>query len=89
MTASLLDGTEFVIDPVTGEPRYAHIVAPDGQHTALELVMRARVNGTPVTAICGHTWVPDRDPKRFPICARCREIRAQLRPDQDPGEIPS
>ena len=30
--------------------------------------------GTPLTALCGKTWVPSRDPKRFPVCKTCQEI---------------
>lgn len=34
----------------------------------------ARIEGKPVTAICGHTWVPSRDPKQLPLCSRCKDI---------------
>ena len=51
----------------TGKPRLTHIVYPKGP------LMDAIINGTPVTALCGHTWVPGRDPKRYPICTRCKE----------------
>ncbi|GAA2087357.1 hypothetical protein GCM10009823_01760 [Brevibacterium salitolerans] len=37
-------------------------------------IMEAMVNGTPVVALCGKVWVPTRDPERFPVCPRCREI---------------
>ena len=32
------------------------------------------MNGTPVTAFCGYTWVPMRDAKQYPICSKCKEI---------------
>jgi len=41
-------------------------------------VMRSLVEGTPVTALCGKTWVPSRDPERYPVCPTCREIHATL-----------
>lgn len=62
------------IDPVLDdvEPgdheRFAHYV-PKSKLTA------ALVNGTPVTALCGKVWVPNRDPERFPVCPECKEIR--------------
>lgn len=77
------------IDSTTGEPRAAHIVAPTADKTGIELVMEARVNGTAVEAICGHAFVPERDPKSYPLCSRCRDIREALRPDQDPLDIPA
>lgn len=37
-------------------------------------VLEARINGTPVTALCGHTWVPEQDPMKYPKCRKCVEI---------------
>jgi hypothetical protein len=37
-------------------------------------VVEGMVNGTPVRALCGKTWVPGRDPGRYPLCPTCREI---------------
>lgn len=34
----------------------------------------AMVLGTPVRALCGKTWVPGRDPDRYPLCPDCRRI---------------
>lgn len=70
-----------------GEPRVTHIVAPQGGRPAQAVVMDGLLNGTPVTAICGKVWVPARDPKRYPLCGACVEVRRRLRPDQDPGGI--
>lgn len=36
----------------------------------------AMIFGTPITALCGYTWVPSRDPKNFPTCQVCLEMRA-------------
>jgi hypothetical protein len=36
------------------------------------------VTATPVVALCGKTWVPDRDPHRYPLCPTCREIADSL-----------
>jgi hypothetical protein len=48
--------------------RHAHIVQPKSA------VTEAMVFGTPVTALCGKTWVPSRDPRNYPLCPTCREI---------------
>lgn len=37
-------------------------------------VVEGLVNGTPVRALCGKIWVPNRDPQRYPLCPTCREI---------------
>ena len=31
-----------------------------------------------VRALCGKTWVPDRDPRRYPLCPTCKEIAEHL-----------
>lgn len=36
------------------------------------------VNGIAVRALCGKTWVPNRDPKRYPLCPTCKEIAQQM-----------
>ena len=50
--------------------RFSHIVVP------ASAVTEAYITGTPVTALCGKTWVPSRDPKRYPVCPTCKEIWA-------------
>lgn len=62
-------------ETVTSEPEHAHIVdRGDDPRPAWFLVIEARVNGTPVTALCGHTWVPSRNPENLPVCQKCVEI---------------
>lgn len=48
--------------------RMAHIVLP------ASAVTEALITGKPCTALCGKTWVPSRDPKRYPLCGTCKEI---------------
>jgi hypothetical protein len=50
-----------------GSPVVSHICEKEG-------ITDAYVFGTPLTAICGHVWVPSRDPKHLPLCAACKEI---------------
>jgi hypothetical protein len=72
--------TPQVSDPEldSGESIFAHLVPRDGDRSPSAVVMEALINGTPVTAFCGHTWVPSRDPNRYPLCTRCEEIFKQL-----------
>lgn len=60
------------------ENRVSHIVGPkytdEGKIQGAALVMEAIVNGTPVTALCGFTWVPSRNPDNFPVCPACKSI---------------
>lgn len=51
-----------------GDPIYAHIVKRS------KGVTDAYILGTPIEAECGHVWVPSRDPERYPLCPKCKEI---------------
>jgi hypothetical protein len=55
----------------------AHIVrVPPGEPdiTPQAYVLRARIEGFAVTAICGYTWVPQKKAEGLPVCGRCLEI---------------
>jgi hypothetical protein len=57
------------------DPIYTHIIdRGDDTRPAKAIVLEAMVNGTPITALCGYTWVPSRDPLRNPPCEKCVEI---------------
>ncbi|MCU1391231.1 MAG: hypothetical protein JWL72_4569 [Ilumatobacteraceae bacterium] len=58
----------------TGEPAVAHIVKTDPGESAAAKVLEARIYGTPIEALCGHVWVPSRDPKQLPVCEKCKGI---------------
>jgi hypothetical protein len=51
--------------------RYAHYSPKDE-------VMYSLVEGVPIMALCGKIWIPNRDPKKFPICPTCKEIYAGM-----------
>jgi hypothetical protein len=84
--------TEVNTDEETEPGKLAHIVPPDlgkdgkPERSGAAKVMEARVMGTPVTALCGWTWVPQQDPQNFPLCHRCKEIADTIR--KDPGGMP-
>jgi hypothetical protein len=67
-----VDVEPSVDESTDDDPRHAHIVTPAAA------VTEAMINGTPVTALCGYTWVPSRDPDRYPLCQRCKAIHAQF-----------
>lgn len=58
----------------TGEPASAHIVKTEPGESAAAKVLEARIYGTPLEALCGHVWVPSRDPKQLPLCDACKSI---------------
>lgn len=61
----------------------AHIImVPPGEtdSTPQAYLLRSRIEGSPVTALCGYTWVPQKDPQALPVCSRCLDIY------QQPGE---
>lgn len=69
-------GTRPAVDPLLededDDQRFSHYVKRDD-------AMRAAVDGVPVVALCGKTWVPVRDPDRFPVCPKCAELMDLLR----------
>lgn len=73
--------TEHV--PETGEPAVAHIVKTEPGESAAAKVLEARIYGTPLEALCGHVWVPSRDPKQLPLCEACKDIYETYRAFND------
>ena len=78
----------------TDDPDEAsHIVkVPPGEpdQTPQAYVMRARLEGFPITALCGYTWVPVRDPIPLPVCSTCRDVWENVGADLDErkGRLP-
>lgn len=52
----------------TGSPDVAHIVKDKNK------VTEAYLKGTPVEALCGHVFVPTKDPKKLPVCQMCKDL---------------
>lgn len=69
--------------PETAPPQQAHIVKVEPHESAAAKVLEARINGTPLEALCGHIWVPSRDPKQLPVCAECLSIYEMYRAFND------
>ena len=47
--------------------RFAHYVLKDK-------IVESAVTGTPVVALCGKIWVPNRDPSKYPMCPECKRL---------------
>ena len=67
----------------TGEPAVAHIVKTEPGESATAKVLEARIYGTPIEALCGHVWVPSRDPKQLPVCQKCKGVYEMYRQFND------
>jgi Protein of unknown function (DUF3039) len=57
-----------------GTPASAHIVKTEPGESAAAKVLEARIYGYPVEALCGHRWVPSRNPATLPLCDACKAI---------------
>jgi hypothetical protein len=53
------------------DERFSHYVRKED-------ILRSAVDGVPVVALCGKTWLPGRDPDKFPICPACKEMMGML-----------
>ena len=81
---------ELDYEPETSETIVAHIVKTKPGEDAAAKVLEARIYGTPLEALCGHVWVPSRDPKQVPMCQACKEIYETYRMfNDDLNESPS
>ncbi|MGI5207183.1 DUF3039 domain-containing protein [Actinomadura mexicana] len=49
-------------------------------------ITESAVTGTPVIALCGKVWVPNRDPKKYPVCPECKEIYESMQSGGGKGE---
>ncbi len=68
-------GTAPIVDDTTDSgdhDRFAHYVRKSE-------ILPSAVEGTPVTALCGKKWVPNRSPERYPVCPSCKDIYEQIK----------
>ena len=80
-TEILPEGDTKVLPESDTRPDLSH---GDGDHERLahyvqkDKILESAVTGTPVIALCGKVWVPNRDPKRYPVCPDCKKIYESL-----------
>ncbi len=72
--AMLLQEPTPVLDDKDSE-RVHHII---NERQPGNSIVDAGVFGTEVTALCGHKFIPTRDPERFPVCQACKAALAAL-----------
>lgn len=73
LTDDLIDDKiDPVIDDTGDHDRYSHYVRKDK-------ILPSAVEGTPVIALCGKKWIPNRSPEKFTICPECKEIYEALK----------
>ena len=59
------------LDDGDGDERFSHYVRKED-------ILRSAVDGVPAVALCGKTWFPGRDPDKYPVCPRCKELMGLL-----------
>ena len=71
--------TELDRELETDKPAAAHIVKTEPGESATAKVLEARIYGIALEALCGHVWVPSRDPKQLPLCEACKSVYEMYR----------
>ena len=66
-------------DTETEDGPVAHIVKVGPGEDAAAKVLEARIYGIAIEALCGHVWVPSRDPKQLPLCEACKSVYEMYR----------
>ncbi|MFZ4517498.1 MAG: DUF3039 domain-containing protein [Microthrixaceae bacterium] len=79
-TTTILENEEV---EETEDGPVAHIVKTRPGEDAAAKVLQARIEGTPLEALCGHVWVPSRDPKQLPVCQKCKDVYGMYRDFND------
>ena len=81
-TPAVLERTRVVETQEGDHERFSHIIL-EGFHVGQDdfvaagnSVVEGMITSTPVVALCGKTWVPGKDPTRYPVCPSCKEIAA-------------
>jgi hypothetical protein len=68
------------------KPNSAHIVmVPEGEkdQTPQAYVLRSRIEGFPITALCGFTWVPNKQAAGLPVCGEIYQQPGEHRDGPD------
>lgn len=61
---------------IVNPPSNLHIFQPGME--AQDIVDIARAGGLEVTALCGYTWVPKRNPEKYDVCDECMTIAGNI-----------
>lgn len=93
--STLLEDAPVIVKKIetsNEDGKAAHIVLMPEKDTGMSpqaYILQARVEGLPVTALCGYVWVPQQDPLKLPVCSKCLAIyHADGDNREDREEIP-
>jgi hypothetical protein len=72
MSTIVLDPVLDIIEDVSEdldfeEPVVSHLITRED-------AMNGYINGVAITALCGHVFVPTRDPEKYPLCQKCIDV---------------
>ena len=76
MSAAVLDADTAIIVDIDDEvefeePTVSHLITKEDY-------MNGYVNGVVIMALCGHKFIPTRDPDKLPLCQKCAEIARNI-----------
>lgn len=76
MTSPIIDEQlEGYLETISSREFHTHIIdRGEDDRPAEAIVLEARVLGFPLLALCGHRFIPSRDPKNYPVCPKCMEL---------------
>jgi hypothetical protein len=77
-TTTTLERPELQRGDGDGEHRTHIVRRPEDRESAEAWVTEARVMGFEVEALCGFTWIPARDPQRYPVCEACKDVLSHM-----------
>lgn len=61
-----ITGYEDKLDDGSEKDLFSH-------YTPKEQIVKAAVEGTFATALCGKKWKPSRNPENYPVCPECKD----------------
>lgn len=82
----LVTPTAADLDAMLGDPeheldesKHTHIVLTPKGVSAQAVVDAAKIQQTPLTALCGYVWVPRSNPDNHPVCQKCLDVLDAIR----------
>lgn len=70
------DDSPEVRTHIVNPPANVHIWTPG--MTAQDIVDIARARSIEVKALCGYTWIPIRNPDKYPVCEKCMDLAGAI-----------
>ena len=78
MSTATLEYVETRTTDIPGDASHIVMVPPsEKDETPQAYVLRARVEGFPIVALCGYTWIPSKNALPLPVCSGCLDVYQQ------------